>query len=352
MRCPTDDAWMNAALGDVTVNTRSAMLAHERTCERCRSAHQDQLQLLSDLKALPALHESEDAFVASVMARCAKADDSPPEAREPTRVLRFAPWVASALAAAAMLALAATRPFEDADPSLAPAAARGAARIESGGSPMKQEPLALAELERSDMESVTPRMSAPVRTGAPRERPRAGSSRASAWAETQRAAEFDDTDRRQARGGSRERGGAAAVASADVFLARGAILSPLAGAQLHGGDRLAVRVTNKAAQRRFFMAFAIDAKGEVHWVYPAYLDAHTNPEAPALSARQAARMLPETVELADVAEGTLRVVSMVSERRMTVREVEDRLASLPTGALPHVFPESMIREWRCTWQRR
>lgn len=156
----------------------------------------------------------------------------------------------------------------------------------------------------------------------------------------------------QARGGNAGASVPLSSASADVYLARGATLQRLADATLGTGDRLAVRVVNKTPEKRYFMAFAIDAAGDVHWLFPAYEDATKNPEAPELPAQQEARVLPETVELIAPAEGKLRMVSMLTERRLNVKEVEGRLQSLPKLPLARVFPESQLREWSCTWQNR
>jgi hypothetical protein len=162
----------------------------------------------------------------------------------------------------------------------------------------------------------------------------------------------DLSEQLQARGGKVTSSAAIGAASADVYLARGKTLQRLGDAALRSGDRLALRTVNQTASARFFMAFAIDAAGDVHWLFPAYNDAGENPEALELNAHQVARVLPETVELVDPAEGKLRVVSMLSERRLNVKEVEGRLRSLPAAPLDRVFPESTLREWTCMWRAR
>lgn len=158
-------------------------------------------------------------------------------------------------------------------------------------------------------------------------------------------------DRIQARGGKADKL-AERAASADVFVARGKTLASLRDATLHEGDRLAVRILNPSAEPSFLMAFAIDARGDVHWLYPAYSDAASNPESLALGETDAPLVLRETVELDHPAPGMLRVVSLVSRKRMSVLEVEKRLADRPGKPLASMFPESSLREWKCTWSAR
>jgi hypothetical protein len=62
--------------------------------------------------------------------------------------------------------------------------------------------------------------------------------------------------------------------------------------------------------------------------------------------------LQKAWNLVESAEGALRVVSMLSDRRMNVNEVEGRLLSLPKAPLTRVFPEATLREWNCMWRKR
>lgn len=270
MSCPTEEAWLLAELGDVTVNTRDAMLAHRQGCAGCRVLHERQKELIGDLEAAPKLELSEAEFVSRVMAECAT---SGARGLVVSRSRRVAPWATGFLAAAAAVLLAVL--------------------------PMRRD---------------------------------------------------EASDQVRARGGNA--GARLAEASADVYLARGTTLQRLADTTLGTGDRLAVRTVNKSSEKRYFMAFVIDAVGEVHWLFPAYEDAASNPEAPELPAQQEARVLPETVELVAPAAGKLRVVSMLTDRRLNVKEVEGRLQSLPKLPLARVFPESDLREWNCTWRAR
>jgi hypothetical protein len=161
-----------------------------------------------------------------------------------------------------------------------------------------------------------------------------------------------DTERVQARGGNSGPVAERATASADVFLAEGKTLTSLTAATLHAGDRLAVRFSNPSTQAAYLLAFAIDSRDEVHWIFPAYSDGATNPRSLALAETRAPVMLPETVELDQPAPGALRVVSIVSRSSTTVLEVEKLLAARRGQPLERVFPESSLREWRCTWSAR
>jgi hypothetical protein len=273
VNCPSEETWLLAELGDVTVNTRDAMLTHEQDCAACRALRVRLRQLLEDL-AVPPPFQVADEFVAKVMAGCA-ADGERSRAARGQAWRRTLPWTGGLLAIAAAFALA--------------------------------------------------------------------------WL----PAKNDGVDGQlRARGGNQALPLQVGALSADVFLARGKTLQRLGDATLGNGDRLAVRVVNQTSEARFFMAFAIDAAGDVHWLFPAYSNAAENPEASELLAYQAARVLPETVELLGTAEGALRVVSLLSDRRMNVKEVEGRLLSQPKTPLTRMFPESTLREWNCMWRRR
>jgi len=76
------------------------------------------------------------------------------------------------------------------------------------------------------------------------------------------------------------------------------------------------------------LVFAIDAEGEVHWLYPAYTDAADDPAAVALTSTQAPVLFTDSVVLESVARGELTLVTMIGERAMRVSDIE----SLPRDA--------------------
>ncbi|NVB79741.1 MAG: hypothetical protein HOV81_15200 [Kofleriaceae bacterium] len=93
------------------------------------------------------------------------------------------------------------------------------------------------------------------------------------------------------------------------------------------------------------LAFAVDAQGTVHWLYPAYLDARTDPGALALAPVAHETALPDAVVLDRPAPGPLRLITIVSASPRSVSMIE-RLspAELQPAALASRFPDDVIRE--------
>jgi hypothetical protein len=163
-------------------------------------------------------------------------------------------------------------------------------------------------------------------------------------------------DARPSESGLRARGVAPARLSATVqaFVGRAApgnAARLLEGAELGPGDGILVRYSNPAAERVFLMVFALDARREVHWIHPAYLDAATDPSSLELRPRVMGQALDEVAEPENPAPGALEVYALLMSRPLTVKAVEARLAAkqLP---VPELFPEAEVEEWRCTWLAR
>lgn len=158
------------------------------------------------------------------------------------------------------------------------------------------------------------------------------------------------------------------VGDRDSFRARGQraglppALSTLAGVEplvvrgdrwsaLHGGSRmlpgdgLAFRYDNISDRRLYLMAFAVDAAGEVHWFYPAYRSARTDPASVALEPGVRGRLLPEVAQPEGVPSGRLRVVCLVSGASTTVKQVERRVAGRGAAPVTPLFPGAAVQEW-------
>jgi anti-sigma factor RsiW len=121
------------------------------------------------------------------------------------------------------------------------------------------------------------------------------------------------------------------------------------GVRLRPADALAFRYSNLSGRTLRLMAFAVDASGEVHWFYPAYLDAGTDPAAVPIEARARGKLLAEVVQPQGVVAGRLRVVTLVMElsRAMTVKQVERLLSGRDASAsLSPLFPAAIVAdEW-------
>jgi hypothetical protein len=119
---------------------------------------------------------------------------------------------------------------------------------------------------------------------------------------------------------------------------KGDVLSKTAG--------LSFRVTNATKGPLYWMALAIDSRGEVHWFFPEYRDPKSNPKAIQVLAGERERLLSDVVRPEDVAPGLLRVIAFLSKQQHTVREIEARLKGLPAKVSPASrFAGAWVQEW-------
>jgi hypothetical protein len=130
--------------------------------------------------------------------------------------------------------------------------------------------------------------------------------------------------------------------------APGAAPPLLEGARLRPGDGILVRYSNPAEQDAYLMVFALDERGSVHWIHPAYLNESTNPTSLKLAREVTNRVLPDVAEPEDAAPGLLRVYALLSHSALDVKSVESKLTG-PSPSVADLFPEAEIVEWRCTW---
>jgi hypothetical protein len=134
--------------------------------------------------------------------------------------------------------------------------------------------------------------------------------------------------------------------SAEILLVREGRLQAPGGRAVRRSDALAVRVTNLSGSDAHVMAFAWDAAGDVHWLYPAYLDARTNPRSVPITTGARNRLLSDVVQPDAPSAGPLRLVTLVAQSPLTVKDVEARLAQQRrTADLAGLFPGVIAREW-------
>jgi hypothetical protein len=125
----------------------------------------------------------------------------------------------------------------------------------------------------------------------------------------------------------------------------------LEGAALRAGDGVLVRYSNPGVHEAFLMVFAIDQRGTVHWLHPAYLDERTDPQSLRLAVGVTERVLPEIAEPEEPAPGELRVYALLTLEPLAVHAVEQRLNGAAVN-VPALFPEAEVESWRCTWLAR
>jgi hypothetical protein len=134
-------------------------------------------------------------------------------------------------------------------------------------------------------------------------------------------------------------------------------LRPVDSQPLSPGDAFAVRFVNPGQAKYYLAAFALDAAGTVHWIYPEYADADTDPRSVLLPAAQQETLLPQVVEPDRPARGPLQVVALLTNEPVSVKQVETALRELPSGlpavrVLASTFAHPLIREWRSSWNAR
>jgi len=129
----------------------------------------------------------------------------------------------------------------------------------------------------------------------------------------------------------------------------GAHPEPLAaGARVSPATAFVLGYRNLArAVPLFVLAFAVDAAGEIHWLYPGFTTAGDDPAALPLAISEATRLMPDSVVLDGVAAGTLRVIVMVGAERLRVSAIERlRGAELAATALQRRFASAAVSELR------
>ena len=127
----------------------------------------------------------------------------------------------------------------------------------------------------------------------------------------------------QARGGHGSFGLARNV-GVRFLLVRGESLVPVKRKTLVGSqDRIVAAYVNAVDEGVVhLLAFAIDGKGELHWLYPEYVDPRTDPEGIRLQVGTEEIVFAESVQLEDVASGPMRLVSLISSQQLKVSDVE------------------------------
>lgn len=115
------------------------------------------------------------------------------------------------------------------------------------------------------------------------------------------------------------------------------------GAEVSSSDGLLFSYTNLGVQPfDYLMIFALDARGEVHWFYPAYERAGQNPESIAITRGASNVPLGDLVQQ-DFAGGALTLYALFTRRPSTVLDVEAWLkeAKRPRGDAP--MPGALLR---------
>ncbi len=116
------------------------------------------------------------------------------------------------------------------------------------------------------------------------------------------------------------------------------------GSKLPAGAGLTATVANlDAKDAAYLLLFAVDAAGQVHWLYPGHTDPTQDPSAIRLDYARTPTPLPETVTLESPARGEMRILSIVSRQALKVSAVDPLPPSeLTEEALRARWPDASI----------
>jgi hypothetical protein len=130
----------------------------------------------------------------------------------------------------------------------------------------------------------------------------------------------------------------------EPLLVQGRSWRPLPRNAILGSDEgLAFRYTNLTSERLYLLAFALDARREIHWLHPAWLDAAEDPASVPLEPQARALALSQVARPDACPPGPLRVVAVMSQRQRHVQAVEAALRR--ERAIPSAFEGDAVQEW-------
>ncbi len=130
--------------------------------------------------------------------------------------------------------------------------------------------------------------------------------------------------------------------------ASGTTVAPVTdGTVLRSTEPLLLSYATRTARLSYgFLCILVDARSEIHWLYPAFEDAMSDPSSIVLAPGQPSTPMDTAVTLEDVPSGPGRISCVVGSAPLRVSDVE-RLAPKerdPRG-LSSSFPGADIRSW-------
>ena len=100
---------------------------------------------------------------------------------------------------------------------------------------------------------------------------------------------------------------------------------------------------NRSRKPQHVMLFALDARSEVHWFYPAFLDPHSDPRSLAVPPTPDVQALPEGITPEQPAVGPFQIAALFTAAPLTVSEVEKRIRESGLPALAGVRPAAQLQ---------
>ena len=112
------------------------------------------------------------------------------------------------------------------------------------------------------------------------------------------------------------------LAGITLFALDGELRPLAAGSRVTTATAYVAAYRNAGRAPAYALVFALDAAGDVHWLYPAFTDAATDPAAIALAPAPAPTLLADTVVLDEPAPGPLVLCSLVTAAPLHVSDIE------------------------------
>lgn len=146
-----------------------------------------------------------------------------------------------------------------------------------------------------------------------------------------------------ARGPSSAEHGIRRSVAIDVQTLEADVARPLVpGATVSASTRFVASHRNTGSTTAYAMVFGVDAHGVVHWLYPAYESAGTDPASVPLPPTRGRDVSMGTgVSFDDMSPGRLSVISLLSRAPLRLSTIEAR-AALGIEALRRDFPDADV----------
>lgn len=156
-----------------------------------------------------------------------------------------------------------------------------------------------------------------------------------------------------ARGTSREGGLGGLDRVVDVSLdvvdatnTRATALVPAEGARASRRARLLLATTLRSPAAAHLLCFAVDAAGEVRWLWPAWTEPSDDPRSVEVASSERPVAQPTEASLDDFPEGRTQVVALFAAAPLRVSAIESLPpAELAPARLAARFPEAAVRTW-------
>jgi hypothetical protein len=108
-------------------------------------------------------------------------------------------------------------------------------------------------------------------------------------------------------------------------------------------DGLSFTIYNRSRAPQQLLLFAVDSHQEVHWFYPAFEDAQSNPTSVTVPGAPEVTTLSEGVVMEGPAPGALQLVALFVPKVTAVREVEAALKASDVKGLWKAFPGATLQ---------